>query len=194
MESQVPSMGKGRRAKESLAMRGRKGRLAKLLSVPVLAVCGFAVAATLAGVGLATEITTTSTTTTTTPTTTTTTTTTTTPPGNEGCTPGYWKNHTEAWEGYTTGQRVGDVFTEAPAIVADLTLLEGLKNGGGEAKALTRHAIAALLGAASSNVDFPLTELEVIDLVNDAFASGDFEATKDLLEGFNELGAPGFCD
>lgn len=169
-------------------MRGRKGRLAKLLSVPALAVCGFAVAATLAGVGLAT-VTTTSTTTPTT-----TTTTTTTPPGGEGCTPGFWKNHTDEWEGYSTGQKVGDVFTEAPAIVADLTLLQGLKNGGGEAEALTRHAIAALLAAASSEVDYAFTEQEVIDLVNDAFASGDFEATKDLLEGFNELEAPGFCD
>ena len=68
-------------------MRRRHGRLAKLLSIPVLAVAGFAVAATLAGVGLATEITSTTTSTstttpppTTTPTTTTTTTTTPQPP------------------------------------------------------------------------------------------------------------------
>jgi hypothetical protein len=42
-------------------MRDRKGRLAKLLSIPVLAVCGFTVAATMAGVGLATVSTSTST-------------------------------------------------------------------------------------------------------------------------------------
>src|SRR5919109_4005268 len=108
-------------------MRGRKGRLAKLLSVPVLAVCGFALAATLAGVGLATEITSTTTTppTTTPPPTTTTTTpstttTTTTPPGNEGCTPGFWKNHVDAWEGFSPDQTVGEVFTDAPDSVADL--------------------------------------------------------------------------
>jgi hypothetical protein len=172
-------------------MRRRNGRLAKLLSVPILAVCGFAVAATLAGVGLAGEGTSTSTTTTTTSTTTTTTTT---PRDGEGCTPGYWKNHTEDWEGYTTGQTVGDVFSEAPDSVADLTLLEGLRNGGGDEEALTRHAIAALLGAASSDVDYPFTEQEVIDFVNDAYMSGDFEAAKSVLEGFNELGTPGFCD
>ena len=103
-------------------------------------------------------------------------------------------NHAEDWEGFTPDQTVGEIFSEAPAIVADVTLLEGLKNGGGQAEALTRHAIAALLGAASSNVDYPLTEDEVIDLVNDAFASGDFESTKDLLEGFNELETPGFCE
>jgi hypothetical protein len=173
-------------------MRGRRGRLAKLLSVPVLAVCGFALAATLAGVGLAT---TTSSTTSTTSTTTTTTTTTTTPPGAEGCTPGYWKNHTEDWQGgYSPGDIVGDVFSEAPDSVADLTLLQGLQAGGGQAKALTRHGIAALLNSVSSGVDYPLSEAEVIDMVNDAYASGDFEATKDILAGFNELGAPGFCD
>jgi len=59
-------------------MRSCKGWLAKLLSVPVLAVCGFAVAAALAGVGMATG--TTSTTTPSTTTTPPTTTTTTTPP------------------------------------------------------------------------------------------------------------------
>jgi hypothetical protein len=172
-------------------MRGRKGRLAKLLSVPVLAVCGFAIAATLAGVGLAT---TTSTSTTTPSTTTTTTTTTTTPPGGEGCTPGFWKNHLGAWEGYDPGDLVGDVFEEAPGDLADLTLLEGLRLRGGGENALLRHGIAALLGAANDEVDYPLSEGEVIDMVNEAFASGDFEATKDLLDEFNNLGAPGFCD
>jgi hypothetical protein len=173
-------------------MRGRRGRLAKLLSVPVLAACGFAAAATLAGAGLATEGTSTSTSTSST---TTTTTTTTTPPGGEGCTPGFWKNHPEAWEGYTTAQTVGSVFSAAPASVAGLTLLDALKNGGGEEEALARHAVAALLGAASSNVDFPIADpQDVIDLVNDAFASGDYESAKDLLEGFNELDTPGFCD
>jgi hypothetical protein len=172
-------------------MRGRKGRLAKLLSVPVLAVCGFAIAATLAGVGLAT---TTSTSTTTPSTTTTTTTTTTTPPGGEGCTPGFWKNHLGAWEGYDPGDLVGDVFEEAPGDLADLTLLEGLRLRGGGENALLRHGIAALLGAANDEVDYPLSEGEVIDMVNEAFACGDFVATKDLLDEFNKLGAPGFCD
>jgi hypothetical protein len=182
-------------------MRGRKGRLAKLLSVPVLAVCGFALAATMAGVGLATT-TSTSTTTpatttpppTTVPTTTTTTTTTTTPPGREGCTPGFWKNHTEDWDVYVPGQTVLSVFSAAPPSVANLTLLQGLQNGGGQEEALTRHAISALLGAANDEVDYPLSVQQVIDMVNAAFASGDFESTKDVLEGFNKFETPGFCD
>jgi hypothetical protein len=182
-------------------MRGRKGRLAKLLSLPVLVVCGFAASATLAGVGLAGETSSTSSTTTpsttTTPTTTTTTTTTTTPPGNEGCTPGFWKNHPEAWVGFSTGATVESVFSDAPDSVASLTLIEGLGLGGGGVNALTRHAIAALLNAASPGVDYPLTVDEVIALVNGAFASGDpdtIESVKDTLEGFNEATAPGFCD
>ena len=157
-------------------MRGRKGRLAKLLSVPVLAICGFAAAATLAGVGLATTSTSTSTTT---PTTTTPTTTTTTPPGGEG---------------YDPGDLVGDVFEEVTGDLADLTLLEGLRLRGGGENALLRHGIAALLGAANDEVDYPLTEQVVINMVNEAFESGDFEATKDLLDESNNLGSPGFCD
>lgn len=47
--------------------RRQKGRLAKLFSLPVLALCGFFIAATLAGVGLATSGTDSSTTTTTVP-------------------------------------------------------------------------------------------------------------------------------
>ena len=78
-------------------MKNRK-RFAKLLGLPVLAVSGFLAAAVFAGVGIATI-------TTTDPgTSTITTTTETTPPGGEGCTPGYWKNHTEDWVGYAPSQ------------------------------------------------------------------------------------------
>jgi hypothetical protein len=176
--------------------------MAKLLSIPVLAVSGFVVAATLAGVGLA-GVTTSSTTTTTTPPTTTTTTTpptttttTTVPRGEEGCTPGFWKNHLGAWPmTYDPDQLVGSVFGAAPDEVAELTLLEGLQTGGGGVFALTRQAIAALLAAASpEEVDYPLTEAEIIGLVNAAFTSGDVESLKDMLDAFNNAGAPGFCD
>jgi hypothetical protein len=186
-------------------MRRRKG-LAKLLSVPVLAVCGFAVAATLAGVGIA-EVTTTtsptpsssSTTTTTETTTTTTTTTTTAPPAGKGCTPGFWKNNADKkgasqWpDGFEPTDLVGDLFADAPASVAGLTLLEGLQEGGGGVDALTRHAIAAVLNAAHPDVGSPLTVDAIVEAVNDAFASGDaaqIEAVKEMLAGFNEAGCP----
>jgi hypothetical protein len=185
-------------------MRRRKGRLAKILSVPVLAFCGFAVAATLAGVGLAgvksssTTTTTEPPTTTTAPTTTTTTTTTTAPPVGEGCTPGFWKNNAAKHDavrwpmGFEPGDLVGDVFMDAPDSVAGLTLLEGLRLRGGGVNALTRHAIAAVLNAAHPGIDFGIADPDdVVALVNDAFASEDaaeIEAAKDLLAGFNRAG------
>jgi hypothetical protein len=174
-------------------MRRRKG-LAKLLSVPVLAVCGFAVAATLAGVGIA-GVTTTSSTTTTTETTTTTTT----PPAGKGCTPGFWKNNADKkgasqWpDGFEPTDLVGDLFEDAPASVAGLTLLEGLQEGGGGVDALTRHAIAAVLNAAHPDVGSPLTVAAIVEAVNAAFASEDaaqIEDLKDMLAGFNEAGCP----
>ncbi len=31
--------------------------------------------------------------------------------GQEGCTPGYWKNHTENWEEYSPSTSLGTVFS-----------------------------------------------------------------------------------
>ena len=59
-----------------------------------------------------------------------------------------------------------------------------------------RQAVAALLNAAHPDVDYPLTTAQVTDMVNGAVASGNkatIESLKDTLEGFNKLGAPGFC-
>jgi hypothetical protein len=47
-----------------------------------------------------------------------------------------------------------------------------------------------LLNASSSDVSFSLTQAEVIDIVQDAVASGDFEAARNLLEDENEQGCP----
>ncbi|MBI4304239.1 MAG: hypothetical protein HY665_07900 [Chloroflexi bacterium] len=106
------------------------------------------------------------------------------PPGDEGLTPGYWKNHLSAWQGYTPSQYFDAVFGVGPHV----TLLKALQTGGGGAFALGRHAVAALLNAASSNVDYPLAEAQVIALVQNAYATGTFEGVKNTLEGYNELG------
>ena len=175
-------------------MRGRKRLLAKLLSIPVLAACGFVIAATAAGGGVASVLGGTPTPvpssvpatspmpTTAPPTSPTPTahthdsqpdaaaddsqpdaaadhhdhhTTTTRPPHFEGCSHGFWKNHPDKWSGYSPNQKVKSVFPAAPASIKDLTLLEGLKLGGGGANALTRQAVAALLNAAHPQVDYP---------------------------------------
>jgi hypothetical protein len=177
-------------------MRRRKGRLAKLLSVPVLAACGFAVAATLAGVGIA-GVTTSSTTTTTPPTTTSTTTTT---PTGEGCTPGFWKQpqHLDAWVGFSPDDTLGSVFDATNlGALADVTLLDALSFQGGPTleaanRILLRQAVAALLNSASLD-GFSMTTAEVIAAVDAALASGDRDTILDLaaeLDAANNAGCP----
>jgi hypothetical protein len=154
----------------------------------VLAVAGFMTAGIGAGVGLAHE--TTSTGTVTTPTT---------PKADEGCTPGFWKNHPEAWVGYSTSATLASVFGAGGlGSLGSTTLLDALSFKGGstldEAKQiLLRQAVAALLNAASPDVDYGMTTAEVISLVQGALASGDREeilAAKDTLADLNEAGCP----
>jgi hypothetical protein len=116
----------------------------------------------------------------------------------EGCSLGYWKNHTGMWQGYKPGEDYETVF--GVQFGADplftLTLLQALQQGGGGEAALGRQAVAALLNAAHSGVNFtdgegePITELQVIALVQDAYVSGEFGPVKDLLEAWNERYCP----
>ena len=173
-------------------MSDRKGRLAKLAGLPVLAVCGFLAAAMFTGVGFATTTgTTTTTATTTTDTTTTTTiTTTTTPPGGEGCTPGYWKQsqHFDSYPaGYAPGQLFDMYFENA---FPGMTLLQVLEQGGGGLNALGRHTVAALLNSASTGVDYDLTTSEVVSMFDAAYPGGDYEGLKNILASNNEDGCP----
>ena len=203
-------------------MKGRKGRLAKYLSIPVLAACGFVLAATAAGGGVADVLDGTATpspmpsstrpasppvipspaptaTATATPSPTvvpTGPTPTSTPaPVFEGCGHGFWKKPSRVWSGFSRDQTVGSVFAGLPNDIASLTLSNALKQGGGGLNALMRQAVAGLLNAENPNVDYPLTTAQVIAMVNDAVASGDgaIESLKDTLEGFNNLGASGTC-
>ncbi len=119
--------------------------------------------------------------------------------GDQGCTPGYWEQtqHFGSWpEGYTQNTLVKQVFPEFKGVevggvnLGNLTLLEALTTGGGGEKALVRHAVAAVLNAASSEVDYEYTVREVKDLVTKAFTSGDIEGVKNLFEAANEAGCP----
>jgi hypothetical protein len=122
-----------------------------------------------------------------------------TPPGAEGCTPGYWKNHLSAWEGYTPGQTVGSVFTGTGDYgLSTSTLQQALQFGGGSnltgaAKILLRAGVAALLNASSSGVDSPHTTAEVIATVDAALASADRDTILEVasaLDDDNNLGCP----
>jgi predicted ribosomally synthesized peptide with SipW-like signal peptide len=125
----------------------------------------------------------------------------------EGCTPGAWKTRLLAigeWEetGYSPEDILKDVFEEvgmpAYAPIKNKTLLEALEFLGGDslrekAQILLRAGVAALLNASHPDVDYPRSESEVIDDVNDALASLDEDTIIDLatdLDNDNNLGCP----
>ncbi len=112
------------------------------------------------------------------------------PPGNgtEGCTPGYWKqeHHFDSWVGYNPTDNFDTVFM----VTYGGTLAEAADAKGGQENALARHAVAALLNAANADVDYLYSTQDVINMVQAAFASGDYEDTKDLFEAQNEMGCP----
>ncbi len=99
--------------------------------------------------------------------------------GDEGCTPGFWKNHTELWLENVPGDLVGSVFVEANAYpYGSNTLIEALKfkGGGGvngAARILLRAGVAAWLNSVHDDIWFATSDGDVLDKVNDALASND---------------------
>ena len=103
------------------------------------------------------------------------------PPGDEGCTPGYWKNHLEDW--LPTGLNPTDDFDTTFGVNLfdpDITLEQAVNAKGGGVKKLARHGTAALLSAAHPEVASPLSVAQVIAFVQ----TGDV----DPLVAANELG------
>jgi hypothetical protein len=115
--------------------------------------------------------------------------------GNQGCTPGYFKQsqHFDSWVNYTPSATVGSVFTGVIASLSSETLLSALQGGGGPGllgaeTILLRAAVAALLNASNPNVSYALTALQVITEVNTALSTGDRDtilALASTLDGFN---------
>ncbi len=122
----------------------------------------------------------------------------------EGCTPGYWRQdqHFDSWAdaGFDPSDLFSDVFGRTITVksnagargragdVTDPDLLHAVWAQGGNINALARHAVAALLNAASPNVSYAFTTAEVIGIVQNAIDSGDsslIEAAKDQLEAEN---------
>ncbi len=118
------------------------------------------------------------------------------PPGDEGCTPGYWKQprHFDSW--VATGFAPGDSFEVVfgrDVFAGDPTLAQALALRGGGLNALGRHAVAALLNAAHPDVDYALTSAEVIAKFQAAVDSADpgqIQATKNEFADANEAGCP----
>ncbi len=109
----------------------------------------------------------------------------------EGNTPGFWKRHQELWVTYIPSQTLDSVFI-IPAVyeVGSNTLIEALGFGGGgglpgAARILMRAAVAALLNAAHPEVNYPLSETEIINQVNNALQSFNRDTIVDLAGIYN---------
>jgi hypothetical protein len=88
------------------------------------------------------------------------------PPLAEACTPGYWKNHYDAWS--PTGYSPGDDFDALFGVDyfdPDITLADAVLLGGGGVGKVARFGVASLLSAAHPDVEFGLSVAEVITLV-----------------------------
>jgi hypothetical protein len=122
--------------------------------------------------------------------------------GNQGCTPGYWKNHTDSWPptGYSPTQTVVTVFAQSalyPALGAS-TLLQSLGFAGGSgvsgaAEILLRAATAALLNASHPSVAYPRTPASVLTDVNATLATQNRDTMLALaaaLDADNNRGCP----
>jgi hypothetical protein len=129
--------------------------------------------------------------------------------GYNGCTPGYWKTHPEAWVGYGTDAELDSVFAIIPlpdkrgndVYLGDDSLMDALNYGGGSgvvdaAKILLRAAVAALLNAAHPDLSYGFgdgSDGAVIDAVDAALASMDRDMILDLagdLDYHNNEGDP----
>jgi hypothetical protein len=121
-------------------------------------------------------------------------------PGEDGCTPGYWKNHPSRWAvtGYATTMTVEDVFDVPDAFGLDAdTLMKALSYKGGPdltsaARILLRSAVAAVLNASHPKVDYPMTSAEIIAAVNAALLGtrADMLGLKNKLDSYNNYGCP----
>ena len=121
----------------------------------------------------------------------------------QGCTPGYWKNHTDSWAAaeVSPSQAVDSVFGSANPnfpTLGNATMLAALAFGGGPgtagaAEILLRAGVAALLNAAHPAVNYPLTVADVVSTVNAALASNARDpmlAQAAVLDSKNNLGCP----
>ncbi len=120
----------------------------------------------------------------------------TTPECFDGCTIGYWKNHTNRWcSAYSPSTLYGSVFVNAPSTLASRTLLQVLNLGGGGVNNLGRQSVAALLNACHVDINYPTpynTTASIINAVNAAFLAGGNTPGNlaSQLDALNNTGCP----
>lgn len=123
-------------------------------------------------------------------------------PVPSGCEAEFWNRQAGPWgpTGLTVGQRVANVFREAneygPAGTATVRTALRFQEGPGllgAAKRLLAAGVAAVLNAGHPKVEYPLTQIQVITLVDTALRGDDAAEILALaaeLEDANEAGCP----
>ena len=127
--------------------------------------------------------------------------------GNEGCTPGYWKNHTDNWEEFRPSSPLNVyasnfTFPDELASYRTMTFIQALSFKGGPGvdgatQIVMRAAVAAYLNAAHEGIGYPYRRYSepfgIQARVNAALASMDRGTMLSLaatLDGANNLGCP----
>lgn len=119
--------------------------------------------------------------------------------GQEGCTPGYWKNHLGVWQQHSPSTSLRSVFSAVSGTrFASTTMAQALSLRGGSGVDGARHILlraetAAVLNAAHSRVVYSLTKAAVVRRVNTALKTGDRQIILDAaaaLDHANNLGCP----
>lgn len=114
-------------------------------------------------------------------------------PELNGCTLGYWKNHTLAWNCYSTCTLYKDVFVNS-TLPANLTLLQALNLGGGACNNLARQSVAALLNICEG-LNYGVATIDALKAqVNAAFLNGTCGPLGAQLDAFNNEGGANHCN
>lgn len=129
--------------------------------------------------------------------------------GDEGCTPGFWKNNGDkhgasAWDCFSPDTLFSVVFSlkeplkirgKGQRTITDPALLQALGANGGGVNAMVRHGVAAMLNACSDCVDYAIGDpLQVIFMIEDTLNEVPGALTVDELHSMfaenNEAGCP----
>lgn len=119
--------------------------------------------------------------------------------GTQGCSPGYWKTHTESWNPDYNPDKDFYSVVLGWSDPDDLTMGEALEGGGGSGlagaiKILSRAATAAFLNAAADDdteVYFPLHRTQIREMLNEVWGDrGEMLELYEYLDDLNNLGAP----
>jgi hypothetical protein len=110
-----------------------------------------------------------------------------------GCTPGYWKNHTNAWVTYTPTMKVTAVWANAGT--GDMTLLQALDGGGGDTLEgarliLLRAAVAAILNEAKFGTNFVTNIKTTVATYLATYNRDIYISVASWLDSLNNTGCP----